>query len=98
MGITHVFRTEEWLPTFPLHVHIYNASGWEQPVITSYSIHYTTLYDIYYFLMSVYGWYNWVQKKDAEHYTYPIRWCTRPQLLFGIGFFAFFWGVRNNFV
>lgn len=32
MGITHVFRTEEWLPTFPLHVHIYNAFGWEQPV------------------------------------------------------------------
>jgi len=49
--------------------------------------------NIYYFLMSVYGWYNWVQKKDAEHYTYPIRWCTRPQLLFGIVFFAFFWGV-----
>ena len=32
MGITHVFRTEEWLPTFPLHVHIYNAFGWEQPI------------------------------------------------------------------
>jgi glutamyl-tRNA synthetase len=32
MGITHVFRTEEWLPTFPLHVHIYNAFGWGQPV------------------------------------------------------------------
>lgn len=32
MGITHVFRTEEWLPTFPLHVHIYNAFGWKQPV------------------------------------------------------------------
>ena len=32
MKITHVFRTEEWLPTFPLHVHIYNAFGWEQPV------------------------------------------------------------------
>jgi glutamyl-tRNA synthetase len=32
MEITHVFRTEEWLPTFPLHVHIYNAFGWEQPI------------------------------------------------------------------
>lgn len=49
--------------------------------------------NIYYFLMSVYGWYNWVQKKDAEHYTYPIRWCNRSQLFFGIGFFIFFWGV-----
>ena len=32
MGITHVFRTSEWLPTFPLHGHIYQAFGWEQPV------------------------------------------------------------------
>ena len=32
MEITHVFRTSEWLPTFPLHVHIYNAFGWEQPI------------------------------------------------------------------
>jgi glutamyl-tRNA synthetase len=32
MEITHVFRTSEWLPTFPLHVHLYNSLGWEQPV------------------------------------------------------------------
>ncbi len=31
MKITHVFRGEEWLATFPLHVHIYNAFGWQQP-------------------------------------------------------------------
>lgn len=49
--------------------------------------------NIYYFLMSVYGWYNWVQKKDASHYTYPISWCNRSQLRFGIGFFLFFWAV-----
>jgi nicotinamide mononucleotide transporter len=49
--------------------------------------------NIYYFGMSVYGWYNWVQKKDGEHYTYPISWCTKPQLGFGIAFFLFFWGL-----
>ncbi len=32
MEITHVIRTSEWLPTFPLHGHIYNAFNWEQPV------------------------------------------------------------------
>ncbi len=32
MNITHVIRTSEWLPTFPLHGHIYNAFGWEQPI------------------------------------------------------------------
>jgi glutamyl-tRNA synthetase len=31
MEITHVFRGMEWLPTFPLHVMIYDAFGWEQP-------------------------------------------------------------------
>lgn len=32
MGITHVFRGSEWLPTFPLHVQIIRAFGWEEPV------------------------------------------------------------------
>jgi glutamyl-tRNA synthetase len=32
MEISHVFRTSEWLPTFPLHGHLYQAFGWEQPV------------------------------------------------------------------
>ena len=32
MKITHVIRTSEWLPTFPLHAHIYKAFGWEQPI------------------------------------------------------------------
>lgn len=31
MKITHVIRGSEWLPTFPLHVHIYQAFGWQQP-------------------------------------------------------------------
>ncbi len=49
--------------------------------------------NIYYFLMSVYGWYNWVQKKDSEHFTYPISWCTPKQLRFGTFFFLFFWAI-----
>lgn len=49
--------------------------------------------NIYYFLMSVYGWYNWVQKKDATHYVYPISWCTQKELLTGTGIFAAGWGI-----
>lgn len=49
--------------------------------------------NIYYFLMSVYGWYNWVQKKNNTELTYPISWCTRPQLWVGLGFFVFFWAL-----
>lgn len=32
MKITHAIRTSEWLPTFPLHGHIYKAFDWEQPI------------------------------------------------------------------
>jgi glutamyl-tRNA synthetase len=31
MQITHVIRGEEWLPSTPKHVLLYNAFGWEQP-------------------------------------------------------------------
>jgi glutamyl-tRNA synthetase len=31
MQITHVIRGSEWLPTFPLHVQIVRAFGWQEP-------------------------------------------------------------------
>lgn len=31
MGITHVIRGSEWLSTFPLHVQIIHAFGWQEP-------------------------------------------------------------------
>ncbi|MGE5222903.1 MAG: glutamate--tRNA ligase [Omnitrophica WOR_2 bacterium] len=38
MKITHVIRGSEWLPTFPLHVHIIRAFGWEEPVWVHLSV------------------------------------------------------------
>src|SRR5690606_37135878 len=32
MGISHVTRGEEWIPSFPLHLLIYEAFGWDLPV------------------------------------------------------------------
>lgn len=32
MEITHVIRGEEWLPSAPLHVMLYEAFGWERPL------------------------------------------------------------------
>ena len=32
MGITHVLRGAEWLSTFPLHVNIIRAFGWDEPI------------------------------------------------------------------
>jgi len=31
MGITHVMRAQEWLPSTPLHVIMYDSFGWEPP-------------------------------------------------------------------
>ncbi|MDR0496906.1 MAG: glutamate--tRNA ligase [Treponema sp.] len=31
MGITHILRAQEWLPSTPLHVIMYEAFGWESP-------------------------------------------------------------------
>lgn len=31
MGITHVMRGEEWLPSTPKHILLYNAFGWKLP-------------------------------------------------------------------
>ncbi|MBO0781080.1 MAG: glutamate--tRNA ligase [Ktedonobacteraceae bacterium] len=33
MGITHVLRGEDWIPSAPLHVQIYKALGWEPPLL-----------------------------------------------------------------
>ncbi|MDY0234844.1 MAG: glutamate--tRNA ligase [Gudongella sp.] len=32
MGITHIVRGEEWLPSTPKHVYMYEAFGWEKPI------------------------------------------------------------------
>ncbi len=61
-------------------------------IISSPPLYADALLNIYYFLMSVYGWFNWVQKKDST-LVYPISWCTKYELVFGIGFFFIFWGV-----
>lgn len=38
MGITHVFRGSEWLSTFPLHVQVIRAFGWDEPVWVHLSV------------------------------------------------------------
>jgi glutamyl-tRNA synthetase len=38
MGITHVIRGSEWLSTFPLHVQLVRAFGWQEPAWVHLSI------------------------------------------------------------
>jgi len=48
--------------------------------------------NIYYFFMSIYGWYNWLQKKN-EQLVFPISWCDKKELFIGIAIFICFWGL-----
>jgi glutamyl-tRNA synthetase len=38
MGVTHVFRGVEWLPSVPRHVLLYKSFGWEMPIISHLSV------------------------------------------------------------
>ncbi len=38
MKITHVIRSSEWLPTFPLHHLLYQAFGWQEPIFIHLSL------------------------------------------------------------
>jgi nicotinamide mononucleotide transporter len=46
--------------------------------------------NIYFFAMSVLGWYYWIQKKEATE-TFPISWCNKKELGIGVGLFVVFW-------
>ncbi|MFA6934157.1 MAG: glutamate--tRNA ligase [Sphaerochaetaceae bacterium] len=32
MGVTHIMRAQEWIPSGPLHILLYQAFGWEPPM------------------------------------------------------------------
>ena len=51
-----------------------------------------SILNVYYFLMSIYGWYNWIQKKNLED-VYPISWCNRKELSNGVLLFLGSWIV-----
>lgn len=68
-------------------------AAWIYFFIASPPLYADGLLNVYFFLMSLYGWYNWLQKNDAAHLAYPITWCTKRELLFGVLLFLISWGV-----
>ena len=38
MQISHIMRADEWINTAPLHIHLYEAFGWEKPVYAHLSL------------------------------------------------------------
>ncbi len=47
--------------------------------------------NIYYFVMSVYGWYIWSQRTENDKITFPISWCDQRQLSIGLALFGVSW-------
>jgi nicotinamide mononucleotide transporter len=58
--------------------------------IASPPLYADSLLNLYYLLMSIYGWYNWTQKKDSIE-VYPIAWCSVKERTIGILFFLLSW-------
>lgn len=46
--------------------------------------------NLYYFAMSVYGWYNWVLKKESGQFEYPVSWCSNKEMRIGLTIFIGF--------
>lgn len=46
---------------------------------------------LYYLALSIYGWYNWVQRKNGGTEAFPISFCTHRELMNGLLLCVFSW-------
>lgn len=58
MKITHVIRGEEWLPSAPLHVYLYECFGWDSPEFAH--------------LPLILGPSGKLSKRDGDKYGFPV--------------------------
>ena len=58
MKITHVIRGEEWLPSAPLHVYLYQCFGWDAPIFAH--------------LPLILGPSGKLSKRDGDKYGFPV--------------------------
>ena len=49
--------------------------------------------NIYYFIMSLYGWYNWSKVDQSNTIVYKITWCKKSELLYGVIGCIVGWGI-----
>jgi nicotinamide mononucleotide transporter len=65
-------------------------AAWLYYFVASPPLYADALLNIYYFIMSIYGWYSWVQKKN-EAYVFPISWCSKRDWQWGLILFFISW-------
>ncbi|MCE2788638.1 MAG: nicotinamide riboside transporter PnuC [Saprospiraceae bacterium] len=64
---------------------------WLYLFVASPPLYADALLNVYYFIMSMIGWYNWTQKDDHQSNAYVIRNCTRPEWISGGRVFVISW-------
>lgn len=63
MQISHVIRGEEWIPSTPLHVYLYDSFGWDKPIFAH--------------LPLILGPNGKLSKRDGDKFgfpVYPLEW------------------------
>ncbi len=65
-------------------------AAWIYFFIASPPLYADAVLNIYYLMMSLYGWYQWTRKKDNA-VVYPISWCGQKELVNGLLLFAVSW-------
>lgn len=68
-------------------------AAWVYFFIASPPLYADGVLNVYYFGMSVLGWYLWTKKKTDQEYEYPITWCTTKELSLGILGFSAGWAL-----
>ena len=65
-------------------------AAWIYFFIASPPLYADAVLNIYYLMMSLFGWYQWTRKKDNA-VVYPISWCDQKELINGVLLFAVSW-------
>ncbi|MBK7221786.1 MAG: nicotinamide mononucleotide transporter [Saprospiraceae bacterium] len=65
-------------------------AAWIYFFIASPPLYADAVLNIYYLMMSLFGWYQWTRKKDNA-VVYPISWCSQKEWVNGLLLFAFSW-------
>lgn len=66
-------------------------AAWLYLFISAPPLYADGILNIYYFLMSVYGWYNWTRMAGNQEQVYKITWCSKNELFAGIAGFIGAW-------
>jgi nicotinamide mononucleotide transporter len=73
-------------------------AAWVYLFLTSPPLYAEGVLNIYYFWVSVYGWYNWKLKKNENEWQYPVSWCTFRERVNGIVVLSVIWILISWFL